>query len=609
MQSEVDVLVIGAGPAGALLSFALARAGVNVRVVDKREVRISAGHADGIQPRTMEIFQSYGLSTRFMEKAAQIHMMAYYNPGPDGGIVRTEMGPFAFQGTTAGYPFVATLGQTEIEGLFRDGMKEFGVGVEQHVAPISMVLSENETESQDPQSYPVKVVLRRLTESTSSEQLPRESMNEVVRAKYVVGADGAHSWIRKTLGIEMIGESTDFVWGVLDCVPETDLPDIRIYCAVHSHHGSCAIVPREGDLVRIYVQLAEVGVDETGRLDKSKFGPEDIIRIAQKCLHPYKLAFPKVIKWWTVYIIGQRVASTFSVKDRTFIAGDACHTHSPKAGQGMNASMGDAHNLAWKLAYVLRGWAPSPLLKTYELERRKYAQDLIDFDKIFARLYSTRPKIGESSEGITHEQFAQAVDQFSAFSSGIGVLYEPSNITDISNRLAAKNLVIGQRMLPGVILRMANFRPCELHELLPSDTRFKILIFPGDFSNSKQKAKLDAIALSLEQPQGLLKRFTPSGASEDTVFDIITISRVDNATANILMIPPRLLSHWTKAYNDGVSICGLKGGNFYAGYGISEAGAIVICRPDGYVGMVAELDDLAAVEDYFARFLKSSIVV
>ncbi|KDQ19527.1 hypothetical protein BOTBODRAFT_170609 [Botryobasidium botryosum FD-172 SS1] len=606
-ESQVEVLVIGAGPAGLFLSSALVRAGIRVRVVDKKDTRVTTGHADGLHPRTIEILQSYGLADRFLSKAAQIHTMAYYNPGPDGGIERTEFGPFV-RAPTARYPFAATLPQSDIEGLFRDEMAKYGAQVEQPVVPVALEISQDENELQSSTSYPVKVTLKRLNSNEGAELVaPRDNNTEIVRAKYVVGADGAHSWVRKTLEIDMIGESMNSIWGVVDFAPETDLPDIRIYCTIHSIHGSCAIIPREGDLIRLYVQLADVEADQNGRFDKSKLGPDDIIKAshsrAQKMLHPYKLSYTKPIDWWTVYIIGQRVASAFSAKNRVFIAGDACHTHSPKAGQGMNASMSDSHNLAWKLASVLRQWAPPSLLTTYDLERRQYAQELIDFDRILAKLFVTKP-MTEGNEGVTHEEFAQMRTKFTGFMSGIGIEYQPSTITNVSGSSLATKLIIGQRILPGVILQAANARPYELHDLLPSDMRFKILILSADITNPRQKAKLDALATRLHQPAGLLRRFTPLGAPKDAIFDIITIARVDKELVKVSMYPSQLLSHWSKAYTDDRSICGRVGGSFYANYGVSDDGAIIVCRPDGYVGMVAALDDLAAVEGYFDKFLR-----
>ena len=201
---------------------------------------------------------------------------------------------------------------------------------------------------------------------------------------------GAHSWVRKTLGITLDGEQTglccplllryvlliigdiciDYIWGVVDMIPETDFPDIRCKTAVHSNNGSCMIIPREGDLIRLYIQLSDKDVLDpaTRRVDKSKMGPEKLLEVAKKSFHPFEISAKGDFDWWTLYIsmwnavfwsrpersgliraltVGQRVANQFSVHERVFIAGDACHTHSPKAGQGMNASMNDTHNLGW----------------------------------------------------------------------------------------------------------------------------------------------------------------------------------------------------------------------------------------------------------------------
>ncbi|KAG6843233.1 hypothetical protein H0H93_001780, partial [Arthromyces matolae] len=131
----------------------------------------------------------------------------------------------------------------------------------------------------------------------------------------------------------MEGEQTDYVWGVVDMIPDTNFPDIRSRCAIHSNHGSCMIIPREGDKVRLYIQLGiEEAVDAaSGRVVKDKMDPEKLLEVARRSMAPYTIRQPKAIDWWTIYRIGQRVAERFSVDNRVFIAGDACHTHSPKA--------------------------------------------------------------------------------------------------------------------------------------------------------------------------------------------------------------------------------------------------------------------------------------
>src|SRR3954468_8473434 len=103
---------------------------------------------------------------------------------------------------------------------------------------------------------------------------------------------GAHSWTRRQLGYQMVGDATDFIWGVLDIIPITDFPDIRMRCAIHSaNDGSLMVIPRENKLVRLYIQLKELVPDANGRADRSKITPEIILKAAQKILAPYKITY------------------------------------------------------------------------------------------------------------------------------------------------------------------------------------------------------------------------------------------------------------------------------------------------------------------------------
>lgn len=247
---------------------------------------------------------------------------------------------------------------------------------------------------------------------------------EIINAKYVLGCDGAHSWVRNQIGAVHVGETTDHIWGVLDIVPITDFPDIRKRCSIHSvSDGSVMVIPRENGLVRLYIQLKETPYepqtptqDHAGlngsnlqsanksRVDRSKITPEMILDQARKIISPYKLDVAET-QWFTAYQIGQRIANSFQKLERVFIAGDACHTHSPKAGQGMNISMMDTYNLAWKIGHVVKGLARPEILSTYEQERRQVAQDLIDYDYKLSRLFSGKP--GE----ISTEAFREVIDQ------------------------------------------------------------------------------------------------------------------------------------------------------------------------------------------------------
>ncbi|KAI1791861.1 FAD binding domain-containing protein [Ganoderma leucocontextum] len=597
-QSDVDVLIIGAGPAGLMCANALSIAGVNVRIIDQRPSKVPAGQADGIQPRTIEVFQSYGLAERLLRNGNQMHMAAFYNPSPSGGIERTSR-TADVTAPNARYPYEVTLHQGAIESIFLDSLKAHGVVVERPIVPTSLELSKSEEELKDPNAHPVKVVLNHLDPPTNA------GNSEIVHAKFVLGADGAHSWVRKTLGIALDGEQTDYIWGVVDMIPETDFPDIRNRTAVHSNNGSCMIIPREGDLVRLYIQLADRDVidPDTGRVDKSKMGPEQLLNVAKKSFAPFQISNADGhFDWWTLYIIGQRVATQFSVQERVFIAGDACHTHSPKAGQGMNASMNDSHNLAWKLIHVLRGWADVSLLKTYELERQKYAQDLIDFDKEFSKLFSGKPRTDTNQDGVSHEEFLEAFQTFGLFSSGIGVHYQPSAIIASQHQSVASKLIVGERLIPHDFIRAADARPYNIHDLLPSDTRFKVLVFAGNSAEAVQAKRVQALADEMARPEGFLTAF---GKGDHTkVFDVWAISSAKKQDVNYTDLPPLFRPHWSHVLLDDTDMYARVGGVGYDAYGIDkQQGAIVVVRPDGYVGIVAPFESLRDVDAYFASFM------
>ena len=168
---------------------------------------------------------------------------------------------------------------------------------------------------------------------------------EVVYAKYVLGADGAHSWVRKSLGFSMDGEQTgklrlifcetgfrfhtpfyvDYVWGVVDMVPKMDFPDIRNRCAIHSPTGSCMIIPREGDVVRLYLQITDEEAKEVknvqGRVDLTKWTPQRLMEVAKRSLTPYNIEFPNEVQWWTLYISKFQIfmsnAFALLMRDRT----------------------------------------------------------------------------------------------------------------------------------------------------------------------------------------------------------------------------------------------------------------------------------------------------
>lgn len=216
--------------------------------------------------------------------------------------------------------------------------------------------------------------------------------------------------IDRQLGLELKGDSSNVYWGAFDAIIKTDvgiftapvatfadigskLPSIRMKNSVKSPSaGTVITVPREDGLVRVYTQMGDLAPGQ--RVNRDDVTLEKMIRKTQDVFQPYKLEFPYV-DWYTCYEIGQRICDTFSKHDnRVFIAGDACHTHSPKAGQGMNVSMMDSWNLGWKLASVLRGRARPDILATCQPVGNRLQTSL-------TRMLGHRPERATcSSEGV-----------------------------------------------------------------------------------------------------------------------------------------------------------------------------------------------------------------
>jgi phenol 2-monooxygenase (NADPH) len=176
-------------------------------------------------------------------------------------------------------------------------------------------------------------------------------------------------------------------------------------------------------------------------------------------------------------------------------------------------------------------------------------------------------------------------------------------------------------MPPQILIRAADARPLEMQDLLPADTRFKVIIFAGDVTDAAQRTKVDKLAEEMSRPESFLKNVSLVG-KWDTVFDILAISSGKKETFNYTLLPELFRSHWSKCVFlsfpptiidyfgrvliDDIDLMGTQGGKAYASFGVGPSGAVVIVRPDGYVGFVSPLDALQDINDYFMAFMKVS---
>ncbi|KAI0341977.1 hypothetical protein BDW22DRAFT_1345745 [Trametopsis cervina] len=588
--SFIDVLVVGAGPSGSMLAFSLMKAGVSTRIIDKKDAPVDRGHADALQPRVLEVLRSHGLVDKAIARGNKINTTAIWHPGPSGGIERVSRIP-NITAPRGLYPFNLTNHQGAHEAIFTEEMPKYGGSVERPYAPCALTIDEDKVDDAD--AYPVTVEIENCNDP---------SEKETIRAKYVVGADGAHSWVRKALDIQAVGDHTDRCWGVIDFVPDTNYPDIRATSQVHSSTGFCLIVPREDDMVRLYIPLDETEryLDPvTKRVRISEVNPDDLLEIAKRAFQPYYMNAKQGYHWFTVYVVGQRVAQRYSAFNRVFLSGDACHTHSPKAGQGMNAGINDAHNLAWKLTYVIRKWADRKLLDTYEFERRQFAVDLINFDKRYVAMFESMARNGKDSiDPVFH---AKAVQTFGLFKNGIGIHYPESLIVQNAQQSIARHITVGKRFPPEIVLVAYDDRVTQIHDVLLSDTRFKVLIFTGDIYESGRGAVVKAVADKFVEGKLCTERSYVGRSRIDTMrmVDTFTVIKGLKGETRYWDVPASLYTHWTKVFVDDVDITGEQGGRAYENFGISDQGALVVVRPDGYVGFVTTLSDADGVLGYF----------
>src|SRR3954453_2441153 len=348
LPEEVDVLIVGCGPAGLVLAAQLARfPEIRTAVVDPRDRPLQVGQSGGVACRTVDMFEAFGLANRLMDEAYWVNEVAFWGPGT-GDRARIER----------------TGRVQDVE----DGLSEFPHVIVNQARMLAYLREDMErSPSRLRPYYGLQATGVHTDDDGATVTLQRtDGSTATVRARYVVGCDGARSAIRTAIGRELAGDPMNQAWGVMDVLAATDFPDIRLKCAIHSaNHGNLLIIPREGGyLVRLYIELDAVH-DRDLLEDRGSVTPEKLAAVASRILSPYTLEV-KDVGWWSVYEIGQRLCDRFddvpepeaaTRLPRLFTAGDACHTHSAKAGQGMNVSMADAWNLGWKLASVLTGRA------------------------------------------------------------------------------------------------------------------------------------------------------------------------------------------------------------------------------------------------------------
>jgi phenol 2-monooxygenase (NADPH) len=598
LPETTDVLIVGSGPAGALLAAQLSTfAGIRTRLVERRDGPLQVGQADGVACRTVEMFEAFGLATQLVREAYGVNETAFWRPSPDerGRIVRTGRVQDVEDGLSE-MPHVI-VNQARMQQYLLDHAARSATRLVPDYGLEFVTLTVEPAGE-----YPVTVTLREVASGA----------DRTIRARYVVGCDGARSKVRAAIGAELRGDFANHGWGVVDMLAVTDFPDIRLKAAIQSaDEGNILLIPREGGyLVRLYVDLGEIDPDRREAFLR-EHTQDKVIATAQRVLRPYTLDV-KSVAWFAVYQVGQRVTDRFDdggAVPRVFIAGDACHTHSAKAGQGMNVSMQDAFNLGWKLASVLEGRARPELLRTYSAERHAIAQQLIDFDKEWSKIMASPPKNPARPElgGVDPAELQAYFVNAGRYTAGVATRYAPTTVltAEATHQSLATGYPIGMRFHSAPVVRLADAKPMQLGHAARADGAWRLYAF-ADASGNKLR---ELAAFLSDAPNSPIRRFTPAGADSDSVIDLRAVFQQGHRELEVDALPPLLLPRKGRFglidYEKVFCVDGKNGADIFERRGIDRAqGALVVVRPDQYVANVLPLDAHDELAAFFGRFLR-----
>jgi 2-polyprenyl-6-methoxyphenol hydroxylase-like FAD-dependent oxidoreductase len=348
-METTDVLIVGAGPTGLVLALWLVRKGVRVRIVDQAEEPGTSSRALAVVPRTLELYRQLGIADAVVERGFKLAAANVWINAKQAG--RIELGDIG-AGLSA-FPYVLIFSQDEHEQLLIDQLEGLGVFVERPTTFEGFEAHEDH-------------VVAKLRDARG---VVREH-----QATFLAGCDGARSVIRHAIDATFPGGTYAHLFYVADVEASGPLVNREVNIALDDASFLGVFPFAEAEHVRL---IGTVREDATTRADALTWDD-----VSAEALERLRMEVTRV-NWFSTYHVHHRVASRFR-KGRAFILGDAAHIHSPVGGQGMNTGIGDAVNLAWKLALVLRQGAKLDLLDTFEAERIGFAQHLVaTTDRVF----------------------------------------------------------------------------------------------------------------------------------------------------------------------------------------------------------------------------------
>jgi len=536
------VLIVGAGPVGLTMACELARHGVACRIVDSGEGPTDQSRALAIQARTLEVFENVGVVEAILSRARKVRGMQAYADGK-----RLLHVNFDLEGMETHYPFLLILPQSETERVLLDRLREHRVEVERRSALVGL--------SQD-------------ASGVTASLIGADGQAETVRARWLVGCDGARSVARKAIGLTFEGAEYEETFLLADVRVKWDRPDDEFTIVLTPDGPIVAFPLPEAGRWRLVDGSGVAAEDADPARVVARFG--SLLRE-----HGRPEAVVSDPSWTSAFRIHRRVADRFRA-GRCFVAGDAAHIHSPAGGQGMNTGIQDAYNLAWKLGLVDRGASPDSLLDSYSPERRSAVAGVVQGSHLATSLVTLRNPLARS----IRNHLASLLGEFdfvgrrlSRDLSELGVAYPESPIVAedrprlLSGPVDALDFRHGPKpgdRVPDVALGPApgSGDPERLHELLRG-TKHVLLLF-GEVG---------------EAVGGLAREHA---------------EEVDTYRVSRDPVPDR----------DGRTIHD-PGGGLHRRFGVHSS-AVYLIRPDGYLAYRAAPPDPARLAAYLSRvFVKT----
>ncbi|KAF9887242.1 hypothetical protein FE257_010370 [Aspergillus nanangensis] len=536
----------------------LAKRGITTRVIESRPDEIRIGGADGIKSRSMEIFDSFGIAQEILNSWEPFHHWAMWKEDNNGVISRQATEPL--EPPVSSRWGEGALQQAVIETLMKRHLSDTSdVAIQHGTVPMSLTVDKHLLSN--PIAYPCVVTL---------------DSHAMIRAKYIIGADGASSWTRKQCRLAVESERTQAVWGVIDMRVTSDFPDIEKCTTIYNHgSGGLLFVRRERGLSRFYIQLTDGGTEGFVR---DLVNQDLIIDRIQRRLKPFKLDV-EYCEWWSTFAIARSLSERMAVSERIFLVGDAVHSHTPLGGLGMNTAIQDAYNLGWKLAGVIKGELKPEILESYEVERQPVATELLEIDRILFRSFSR-----DSDE--TGARSMEDSERVHRFFSGCFTRYPPTMLTSsASEGYRPGQVTIGMR-LPDMAVSSCDPPEDEssLLSLLPADGRFHLVVF------SMPHGRLELCGVAIQSTMaGLLQQTNGN-------LNIIVLSSPDRGVKPAPSPTVSTQHNWAGLPED--SLVWVYSNQNYGTLGVDDCTAVVV-RPDHHVGWRGSVSDVDGLEGYF----------